>query len=490
MPPVATTDEATAAPAYPAAAPGLAVQPAPLPKRDVGLRLNDWYEVYPSPSPDVVQSEAERCMACGTAYCQPSSGYGQGCPIDNKIPEWNKLAAAGRWRDAYNRLRLTNNFPEFTSRLCPAPCQDACIHQLNGPPVAIKCIERAISDTAYQRGWTHPNPPSRRTGKRVAIIGSGPSGLTVADQLNHLGHAVTVYERDDRPGGLLTYGVPNMKLDKGVVQRRLDIMAAEGVRFRCNAHVGINLDPQVLQSEYDAVVLACGALKPRDVNLPGRELNGITQAMPYLSAATRHYLDGTPLPEPALDAAGKDVVVIGGGDTGADCIATALRQGCRSLLNITRRDTPPDHRDDSHPWPGPTGAFMTDYAHAEGAARFGDDPRRFNINPVAFIGGTNGNGQHVQAVLVDRTDPATGTTDRVELPAQRVILAIGFTGSDSTVLYDTFNVDPANPAAAEPRGVFTTGDMRRGPSLVVWAIREGRLAAERVHQRLTRSGVS
>ncbi|WP_428387854.1 glutamate synthase subunit beta [Mucisphaera sp.] len=480
-----------------------------MPSRNPDVRLGDFYEIYERADDHILKEQGARCMDCGVPFCQADTG----CPIDNLIPEWNDLVYHGRWKDAYERLRKTNNFPEFTGRICPAPCEESCVLGINEPPVAIKSIECAIIDRAFEEGWVVPRPPAKRTGKKVAIVGSGPAGLTAADQLNQAGHEVTVYERDDRIGGLLMYGVPNMKLDKGIVQRRIDLLQAEGIRFVTNANVGgdpahhgsahraITVDPKNLLDQYDAILLACGALQGRDLdNLPGRQLNGVHMAMEYLWKSTQSLLDSELKDGNYISAAGKDVIVIGGGDTGTDCIGTALRHGCQSLTNITRRAKEPDERDDQHPWPGPSGTFYIDYGHAEAAARYDKDPRAYGILPKAFLDDGKGS---VRAMLVSdldwQTDPSTGRLKSTEvpgsereLPAQLVLLAIGFTGHDTPGLVQQFGLTtdrgtvPADYGkfATQHEKVFVAGDMRRGASLIVWAIAEGRGAAHAIDTQL------
>lgn len=460
--------------------PGESIMPA----RDAGLRLNDFYEVYNAADPTTARREGERCLNCGAAFCMPDSGYGQGCPIHNKIPEWNELVRLGRWRDAYNRLSVTNPMPEFTSRICPAPCQDACILGINEAPISIKGVERAIIDRAFDEGWVHPPTPGTPSGKRIAIIGSGPAGLAAADRLVRFGHGVDVYERSDRPGGLLTYGVPNMKLDKRVVERRIALLEAGGVRFHLNAEVGSNVDADALLAGYDAVLLAVGAQRARDIELPGRGLAGVHLAMEYLADETRVHLGDRPSAK--IDAKGKAVIVIGGGDTGADCIGTALRQGCRSLANITRRAQPPDQRDASHPWPGPADTYRLDYAHREGLARDGQDPRRFQVQPLAFTPNRD-DPSRVGGVRVKHLDSGEVSV----LPADRVLLAVGFVGHDNSPLSAAFGINEngGRVASSGPRTtrrqVYAAGDCRRGASLIVWAIREGLQAAEAIHEDLT-----
>lgn len=438
-------------------------------------------------------------MDCGIPFCQSSTG----CPIDNLIPEWNELVYQGEWKAAWERLVATNNFPEFTGRICPAPCESACVLGIIEPAVSIKSIECAIADRAFAEGWVQPRVPGTRTGRRVAVVGSGPAGLAAADQLNQAGHQVTVFERDDRAGGLLTYGVPNMKLDKSVVERRVRLLQAEGVEIRTGIDVGGrrpgSLSPAQLRQDYDAMLLACGALEARDLDLPGRSLKGVCQAMDYLSASTRTLLDGMPSGESVPNARGRNVVVIGGGDTGTDCIATALRQGCQSLVNITRREREPDQRDAVHPWPGLPGTFLVDYGHAEAAAAFGGDPRAYKLLPVAFI--DDGRGRvcalRVRRLEWNRDDDGRTRAREVpgsdtDLPAELVLLSVGFTGHDSPGLLAGLGLkDEGGRLGANPdtldggiEGVFVAGDMRRGASLIVWAIAEGRRAARRIDQYL------
>lgn len=458
-----------------------------MPARPAAVRINDFYEVYEAADPVAAAAEGERCMNCGAAFCVPDSGYGEGCPIHNHIPEWNELVRLGRWRDAYDRLSLTNPFPEFTSRICPAPCQDACIHGINDSPVQIKGIERAIIDRAFHDGWVQPPHGTNPTARSIAIIGSGPAGLAAADALIRRGHDVTVYERSDRPGGLLTYGVPNMKLDKLVVARRIALLERGGVRFETGRDLGGRDDPRQVLADHDATLLAVGALRPRGLDLPGRDLAGVHEAMEYLEGSTRWLLDAAKL-DGQLDAADRDVVVIGGGDTGADCLGTALRQGCRSLVNITRRERAPDGRAEGYPWPGPTGGYTLDYAHAEGVARDGRDPRAFEVEPLAFLPDERHAGR-VGAVRVRRLDGGLIQ----DVPASLVILAIGFTGHDASPLADTLGLTTgrgrlggAEHHRTERPGVYVAGDCRRGPSLVVWAIREGRDAAAAIDADLSR----
>jgi glutamate synthase (NADPH/NADH) small chain len=464
-----------------------------MPSRPPGVRISDWYEIYTRADEHTLKQQGARCMDCGVPFCQSDTG----CPIDNLIPEWNDLVYHGRWREAYERLIKTNNFPEWTGRICPAPCESACVLGIIDPPVTIKSIECAIIDRAFAEGWVQPRPPVHRTGKRVAVIGSGPAGLAAADQLNKAGHEVTVFERDDRIGGLLMYGVPNMKLDKDNVTRRVELLQHEGVRFKPNTNVGVDITAAELRERFDAVLLACGALKARELDLPGRDLPGVHLAMQYLHGVTKSYLDSGFNDKRFIDARDKNVIVIGGGDTGADCIGTALRQGCRSILNITRREREPDFRDETHPWPGPAGTYYLDYSHAEGEAKFGRDPREYGVLPLEFVGEPD-NG--VTAMRIERLEWkkvdgkwVSTPTGRVEdLPADLVFLAIGFTGHDTPEIVKQFGVTEKRGVieavygryATNVEGVFAAGDMRRGASLIVWAIAEGRGAARSIDEYL------
>jgi glutamate synthase (NADPH) small chain len=464
----------------------------PAPERSPSVRLNDFYEIYLTADEGELKRQGARCMDCGVPFCQADPG----CPIDNLIPEWNELVHSGRWRDAYERLIATNNFPEFTGRICPAPCESACVLGITDPPVTIKSIECAIIDRAFDEGWVQPRPPLARTGRRVAIVGSGPAGLAAADQLNRAGHLVTVFERNDRVGGLLMYGVPNMKLDKGSVRRRTDLLANEGVDFVVNANVGVDMNAADLRRDFDAVLLACGALRSKDLPLPGRDLAGVHQAMDYLHAATRSLLDSGFSDGRFIDAYGCSVVVIGGGDTGADCIGTALRQQCASLVNITRREREPATRDEHHPWPGPPGSYFLDYSHIEGVAVFGRDPREYGVLPLEFVGDGRVQAVRVERIAWDRDErgrPQIRRTGHVEdIPADLVFLAIGFAGHDAPELAYQLGIQyagglvPADYGRFSTRadGVFVAGDMRRGASLIVWAIAEGRGAAREIDRYL------
>ncbi len=457
-------------------------------------RIRDWNEFHLHAAETRLRQQAARCMDCGTPFCHTGkilNGMTSGCPINNLIPEWNDLVYRGLWNEALERLHFTNNFPEFTGRVCPAPCEGSCNAGLVTAPVTIKEIECSIIDRGWEQGWVRPRPPAVRTGKRVAIVGSGPAGLSAADQLNRAGHQVTVFERADRIGGLLMYGIPNMKLDKRLVQRRVDLLAAEGVEFLTGIEVGVNYDPRRLRANFDAVILCTGATRPRDLPVPGRDLRGIHFAMDYLTANTRSLLDAR-RNGGFIDAAGKDVVVVGGGDTGTDCCGTALRQGCHSLVQLEILPRPPLERAPDNPWPEWPKVYRLDYGQEEAAAVFGADPRVYLTTVKEFLGDSSGHVAGVRTVEVTWERDSQGRyaprevpgTER-ERPAQLVLLAMGFLGPEQGLL-DQLGLerDPRSNIKAEHGrfqtnlpGVFAAGDCRRGQSLVVWAINEGRGAA-------------
>ena len=402
--------------------------------RSARLRVLDWNEFHEHLPDAKLRTQGARCMDCGVPFCQ------SGCPVNNLIPEWNDLIYKDQWKQAIIRLWSTNNFPEFTGRVCPAPCEGSCVLGINEPPVTIKNIEQSIIDHAWENGWVVPRPPAMRTGKKVAVIGSGPAGLAAADQLNKAGHLVTVFERSDRVGGLLMYGIPNMKLDKvAVVERRTKLMEQEGVKFVVNTHVGKDVDVHELMHEFDAMILACGATKPRDLKVPGRELNGIHFAVPFLHANTKSLLDSNLRDGQYLSAKDKDVIVIGGGDTSTDCIGTSLRHGCRSLVNFELMPQPPGTRAPDNPWPQWPRIYRTDYGHEEAAAAFGQDPRNYRLLTKEFIGDENGNVKAVKSIEVQWT----GTNGKISMtevpgtekiwPANLVLLAMGFLGPEETI---------------------------------------------------------
>lgn len=466
-------------------------------------RIHDWNEFHLPMAEDKLQTQAARCMNCGIPFCHTGtliSGMAAGCPIHNLIPEWNDLVYRGLWRQALESLLKTNNFPEFTGRVCPAPCEGSCTVGINAPAVTIKSIELAIIEKGFEEGWITPNPPAVRTGKRVAVVGSGPAGLACADQLNKAGHWVTVFERADRIGGLLQYGIPNMKLDKNIVRRRVDLMAAEGIQFVTNIEIGKTYPAEKLLQEFDAVVLACGATKPRDLNIEGRHLKGIHFAVEFLHANTRrlhdqHYGGAQSwgaFVYPYISAEGKDVIVIGGGDTGTDCVGTSLRQGCKSVTQLEILPRPPETRQPNNPWPEWPKVYTLDYGQEEYAALHGHDPREYLVTAKRFLDDGSGQVAGVETVRVEWVKDESGRFVPREIPgseqvrpAQLVLLAMGFLGPEDTLPQALgLERDPRSNVKAEygkfatnVPGVFVAGDMRRGQSLVVWAINEGRGAA-------------
>jgi glutamate synthase (NADPH) small chain len=463
--------------------------------RPPGERIADWREFHEHLPEAELRKQGARCMDCGTPFCHTGllfSGMASGCPIHNLIPEWNDLVYRGLWKEALDRLHRTNNFPEFTGRVCPAPCEGSCVLGINAPPVTIKNIECSIIDRAWSEGWVVPEPPKQRTGKKVAVIGSGPAGLCAAAQLNRAGHAVTVFERADRPGGLLMYGIPNMKLDKErVVLRRLRQLEAEGVRFACNTEVGTTYPADKLLREFDAIILATGATRPRDLPIEGRHFKGVHFAMEFLTGNTRSILDGKKNGS-FISAAGKDVIVIGGGDTGTDCVGTSMRHGCRSLVQVEILPKPPGERAADNPWPEWPKVYRLDYGQEEAAAHFGGDPRVYDTTATKFEADAAGQVKAVHTVRVkwEKNDKGQFIPKNVPgteqvLPAQLVLLAMGFLGPEQPLL-EALRIerDARSNARAEFEkyatnipGVFAAGDCRRGQSLVVWAFNEGRGAA-------------
>jgi glutamate synthase (NADPH/NADH) small chain len=474
-------------------------------ERDPLERVADFDEFHLHLEERTLQEQGARCMDCGVPFChtgQLINGMAAGCPINNLIPEWNDLVYRGLWREALNRLHKTNNFPEFTGRVCPAPCEGSCTLGINNPAVTIKSIELAIVERGFEEGWIVPQPPPRRTGKKVAVVGSGPSGLAAAAQLNKAGHWVSVFERADRIGGLLMYGIPNMKLDKqNVVQRRVDLLSAEGVRFFTGVEVGKDMPIAKLREDFDAVVLCGGATKPNDLNAPGRDLQGIHFAMDFLRGNTKNLLDRRAGGDPfagLISAKDKDVIVIGGGDTGTDCVGTSLRHGCRSIAQFEIVPRPPNERTGDNPWPQWPRIYKMDYGQTEAAARFGADPRRYQISTKRFVGDENGRLKELHTVRVEMkfvdgrmTFPEIPGSEEV-WPAQLVLLAMGFRGPEDQMLEQLgVERDARSNVRAEHgkfatsvEGVFAAGDMRRGQSLVVWAINEGRGAAREVDRWL------
>lgn len=457
-------------------------------------RVRDWKEFHGYADQKKLQLQAARCMDCGIPFCHEGTqlnGATSGCPIHNLIPEWNDLVYRDQWKEALDRLHKTNNFPEFTGRVCPAPCESACVLGINDRPVTIKSIEKEIIERGFRENWVLPEQPARRTGKTVAVVGSGPAGLAAAAQLNRAGHLVTVFERDDRIGGLLTYGIPNMKLDYSIIERRVELMALEGVKFQTDVEVGTDYPVQKLRREFDAIVLCGGATRPRDLEIEGRQLAGIHFAMDFLHANTKSLLDSGHADHRYISAQGKDVIVLGGGDTGTDCVATALRHGCRSLNQFEILPQPPDERAPDNPWPQWPRVYDLDYGQEEAKALFGEDPRRFRTMTKRFLGDSRGwiraleiveiEWEEQQGRLAPREIPGTERT----YPAQLVLLAMGFLGPENQLL-DQLEIERDDRSNAKARfgdfatnvpGTFSAGDMRRGQSLIVWAIAEGRGAA-------------
>ena len=452
-------------------------------RRLVDVRIRDYKEVYEPFESEILQKQASRCMDCGIPFCH------SGCPLGNLIPEWNDLTFRGDWQEAIERLHATNNFPEFTGRLCPAPCETACTLGINQDPVTIKQVEVSIIDRAWDEGWVEPQPPSRLSGKTVAVIGSGPAGLAAAQQLARAGHTVAVYERADRPGGLLRYGIPEFKMEKRHLDRRIAQMEAEGVKFRSGVDVGTDITAQDLRARYDAIVIATGATNWRDLPVPGRDALGVYQAMEYLPISNR-YCEGD-LAEPTISAEGKDVIILGGGDTGADCLGTALRQGAKSVTQLEIMPRPTNERPSAQPWPTYPMIYRVSSAHEEGGERM------YSVTTEEFL--KNDKGELTGLVISEvefkdgKFEPVAGS--RREIPAQLTFLAMGFVGPEHGPLIEQFNValDQRGNVARDNRyatnqdGVFVAGDAGRGQSLIVWAIAEGRSAAAAVDAYLTGS---
>lgn len=455
------------------------------PYRPVEERKKDWRQVMESWPVEPLKTQASRCMDCGIPFCH------QGCPLGNLIPDWNDLVYRDQWKDAVDRLHETNNFPEFTGTLCPAPCEGACVLGINDDPVTIKAVEFSLAEKAWENGWVKPLPPEIKTGKKVAIIGSGPAGLAAAQQLCRAGHDVTVFERDDRIGGLLRYGIPEFKMEKRVLDRRLQQMITEGVTFKTNANVGVNIDAEELKKEFDAVVLAGGATQARDLSVEGRDLKGIYQAMEFLPMQNR-LCEGDPKPDNFISAEGKHVIIIGGGDTGADCLGTVNRQGCASVHQLEIMPKPPKTRPEDNPWPEWPRIFRTASAHEEGVERV------YSVSTKRFIDDGHGNVSGLELVNVELKN-VDGRMSFEEvpgsekiLPCELALLAMGFTGPEKGGMLDQLGVElteRGNVARdknwmTNVDGVFTAGDMQHGQSLIVWAISEGRSAAASVDKYL------
>ena len=466
-------------------------------------RIKNFNEFHTPLTEEQQRKQGARCMECGVPFCQSGmmmNGMVSGCPLHNLVPEWNDLVYTGNWAQAYNRLKKTNSFPEFTSRVCPAPCEAACTCGLNGSPVSIKENEHAIIEKAYETGKAGPRPPKLRTDKKIAVIGSGPSGLAAADQLNKRGHNVTVFEREDRVGGLLMYGIPNMKPEKQIIDRKINVMKEEGVTFVTGANVGKNYKAAKLLKEYDSIVLACGASNPRDINVPGRDAEGIYFAVDFLKSTTKSLLNSNLEDGNYISAKDKHVIVIGGGDTGNDCVGTAIRHGCASVTQLEMMPKLPEKRAENNSWPEWPRILKTDYGQEEAIAVFGHDPRVYQTTVKEFV--KDESGKLVKAILVSlkaEKNPETGRMSMVpvegsekEVPADLVLIAAGFLGAQAYVA-DAFGVElnartnvatEAGKYATNVEKVFTAGDMHRGQSLVVWAIHEGRDVAKEVDKYL------
>ena len=465
-------------------------------------RIKDWSESHPPYLEETLRTQGARCMDCGIPFCHTGkilAGMASGCPINNLIPEWNDLVYRGQWREAWIRLAKTNNFPEVTGRVCPAPCEGSCTLGIDDPPVTIKMIECEIIDRAFKEGWVVAEPPPVRTGKRVAVVGSGPAGLAAAQQLNRAGHTVTVFERADRLGGLMMYGIPNMKLDKQVVERRVKQLVDEGIRFVTQTEIGTHIRADRLVKDYEAVVLCAGSTQARELPIEGRSLDGIHLAMDFLTANTKSLLDSNLADGKYISAKGKNVVVIGGGDTGTDCVGTSIRHGAKKVVQLEILAKPPDRRARDNPWPQWPKTYKLDYGQEEAAALWGSDPRRYCVSTRRFIGDAMGKVKEVHTIEVEWVKGADGRFGPREIPgtdrivgADLVLLALGFVGPERPIvqqlglkLDERGNVWTDEDRMTSAAGIFAAGDMARGQSLVVWAIREGREVAQAVDRWLS-----
>ena len=464
------------------------------PWRDPVDRALDYYEIYTPAEEGQLKKQGARCMNCGVPFCESEHG----CPIDNLIPEWNDLVYKGEWKEAYERLTKTNNFPEFTGRVCPAPCEGSCVLGINEPAVTIKDIENSIIDKAFEEGWVEEKKTIKATGKKVAIIGSGPAGLTAADQLNKVGHNVTVFEREDRIGGLLVYGIPNMKLSKSLLSRRVGLLESQGIVFKTKTNIGKDISAKELKESYDSILIATGSTIPRDLDVKGRDSGNIHFAMDFLTQNTKSLLNSSLSDGNYIDAKDKNVIVIGGGDTGTDCIATAIRHGCKNMVNMEIMNKPPKRRGADNPWPLWPNILRIDYGHEESSKRFGSDPRRFSLLSKEFLS-KDGAVSGLTTVEIEWTQGKDGKMQMKEIAnsektweADLVLLALGFIGPEQEVLNDfglstntMGNIDSAyGEFSTDIDGVFAAGDARRGQSLVVWAMNEGRGAALEIDRYL------
>ncbi|MEI4768325.1 glutamate synthase small subunit [Psychrobacillus sp. FJAT-51614] len=469
-------------------------------------RVTNWSEYSTKLSDESLQRQGARCMDCGTPFCHMGieiRGATAGCPINNLIPEWNDLVYKGKWQEALERLQLTNNFPEFTGRVCPAPCEGSCTLAISDPAVSIKSIESTIIDKAFENGWITPRIPSIRTGKKIAVIGSGPAGLTSADELNQAGHSVTVFERSDRAGGLLMYGIPNMKLEKDVVQRRIQLLQQEGIDFVLNTEVGKDISTEQLKADFDAIILCIGAQKQRELHMKGSTSKGVYYAMDYLKSTTKSLLDSNFKDGQFINTKGKDVIIIGGGDTGADCVATAIRQKCRSIVQFGKHPQLPVSRAEDNQWPTDPNIYKLEYAYEEANAKYGNDPREYLIQTTKMVADQNGNVKELHTIQMEKVLGEDGYFYFKELPgtekvwpAQFVFVAIGFEGPENS-LAEQFGVNIVNKKIAAStkdystniEGVFAAGDARKGQSLIVWAIKEGQEVAKKVNEYVSKKPV-
>ncbi|WP_313890896.1 glutamate synthase small subunit [Psychrobacillus sp.] len=469
-------------------------------------RIKNWNEYASKLTDEALQTQGARCMDCATPFCHMGieiRGATAGCPINNLIPEWNDLVYKGKWQEALERLMMTNNFPEFTGRVCPAPCEGSCTLAISDPAVSIKNIERTIIDKGFENSWITPRIPNNRTGKKIAIIGSGPAGLASADELNQAGHSVTIYERADRAGGLLMYGIPNMKLEKEVVERRIQLLVQEGIDFILNTEVGKDISAEALKENYDAIILCIGAQKQREIHMEGSQSTGVYLAMDYLTSTTKSLLDSNFVDGKFIDTKGKDVIVIGGGDTGADCVATAIRQNCRSVVQFGKHPVLPSARAEDNVWPTDPNIFKLEYAYEEANAKYGKDPREYLIQTKRMVADKNGHLKELHTIHMEKILGEDGYyffreipgTEKI-WPAQFVFVAIGFEGAELS-LPTQFGVTIVNKKiAASPKdyvtnveGLFTAGDARKGQSLIVWAIKEGQDVAKKVSEYVNKKPV-